>query len=312
VSIIDLNYELKKYILSDNIIQKAVDIVSAQKPDIIGLTCNTIHVPFCVEFYKAYKGKYKIPLVLGGIHPTFRPDRMFKLSGADYIVRGEGEETLLELLNTINQKGELHKIKGLSYRYKNKTHHNPDRPLIKDLSRLPFPAFDLLLPYVNRIMKEEEIRGRILEVHFSATRGCPYGCIFCSANKMWRYQRRKPIERIVKEIKYLKTKYKCNYVEFNDDCLPLNKAWFNNLLCAVKKLKIHWSCLSRIDILNYNLLKRMKDASCNSIYHGLESGSARIRELVNKKLKPKVNNNVIAKLVAKEINLGDSVQDIVR
>lgn len=304
VSIVDLNYELKKYIILDNMIEKAVEIVRAQKPDIIGLTCNTIHVPFCVEFCRAYKRKYKIPIVLGGMHPTFRPDRMFKLSGVDYIVRGEGEETFLELLNTISQKGEINKIRGLSYRYKNKIYHNPDRPLIKDLSKLPFPAYDLLLPYVHKIRQENEKKDRIFEPYICASRGCPYGCIFCSSNRMWRYQRRKPIERIVEEIKYLKTKYKCSYIEFWDDCLPLNKAWFNGLLCELKKLKIIWFCSSRIDVLDYNLLRRMKDAGCNAIYHGLESGSIRIRKLLNKKLKPKVNNNVIAELVKKEIRIG--------
>jgi anaerobic magnesium-protoporphyrin IX monomethyl ester cyclase len=296
VSLIDLNHELKKYINSDNIIEKAVEIVKAQNPDIIGITCNTIHVPFCVEFCKAYKSKYKVPLVLGGIHPTFRPDRMFKLTGADYIIRGEGEETALELLNAIKQKSEVNEIKGLSYRCNNKIYHNCDRPFIEDLTKLPFPAFDLLPP--------KDKRDKAPRVCICASRGCPYGCIFCSASRMWGYQRRKPIERIVKEIKYLKKKYKCGHIEFWDDCLPLNKVWFNDLLSEVRKLKINWSCLSRVDILDYNLLKRMKDAGCSEIYHGIESGSPRIRKLLEKKLKPKVNNAGITGLVRKEISLG--------
>jgi len=304
VSIIDLNYELKRYVIVGNIIEKSVEIVSAQKPDIIGLTCNTIHVPFCIEFCKEIKNKYKIPIVLGGIHSTFKPDSMFKLSGVDYIVRGEGEETFLELLNTINQGGEFNKIKGLSYRHKNKIFHNPDRPLIKDLSKLSFPAYDLLLPYVCKIRQENEEKDRIFETYICASRGCSYGCIFCSSNRMWRHQRRKTIERIVEEIKYLKIHYKQDYIHFYDDCLPLNKAWFNSLLQELKKIKITWFCLSRIDILDYKLIKRMKNAGCNAIYHGVESGNTRIRKLLNKQLNPKVNNSVIAELVKKEVSIG--------
>jgi len=304
ISIIDLNYELKKYFLSDNIIDKAVSIVNSQKPDIIGLTCNTIHVPFCAELCKAYKKKYETPIVLGGIHPTFRTDAMFKLCGVDYIVRGEGEETFLELLNTINKGSDVSNVKGLSYKYKDNIYHNPDRPLIKDLSNLPFPAYDLLLSNVDKIRNEDVEKGGKLSVSIIASRGCPYRCIFCSANRMWKYQRRETVDRVIKEIEYLKLNYKCDYINFEDDCLPLNKNWFDGLLCGLKKLQINWGCFSRIDVLDGSLLGKMEEAGCNSIFHGIESANTRVRKLINKKLKPGINNEVIIELIRQEINLG--------
>lgn len=298
ISLIDLNYELKKHIALDDMVGKAVEIVRGRKPDVIGITCNTIHVPFCVEFCKSYKKRYQTPIVLGGVHPTFRPDRMLKLSGADYIVRGEGEETFLELLDAVRQKGRFENIRGLSYRDNNRIRHNPDRPLIEDLSKLPFPAFDLLRPY-----KREDVG--IIRV--CASRGCPYGCIFCSANKMWGYQRRKPVERVIEEIKYLKKKYRCRHIQFSDDCLPLNKAWFDALLSEIRKLKLTWLCCSRMDILDQALLKRARDSGCNTIYHGIESGSPRIRALLDKKLRLKVDNTYICELVRKELSMGFEV-----
>lgn len=307
ISIVDLNYELKGHLILDHIIEKAVEIVLARKPDVIGLTCNTIHVPFWAEFCREFKKRSRIPIVLGGIHPTFMPEKMFALSGADFIVRGEGEETFLELLNALNRKEDPGTILGLSYIQKNKILHNADRPLIKDLSRLPLPAYDLLLPYVNRMRQKKNEKDRILEAHFCATRGCPYGCIFCSSNAMWKYQRRKPVAQVVEEIKYLNTKFNCDFIAFGDDCLPLNKAWFSGLLGKLKNLKLTWSCLSRTDILDNKLLRRMKDSGCVEIYHGIESGSSRIRKLINKNLDPAVDNNAIAELVREEKRTGIKV-----
>lgn len=299
VSIIDLNYELQEYMLLDDMMDRAVEIVHSQDPDIIGLSCNTIHVPFCVEFCKRYKKKYKTPIVLGGIHPTSSPKDMFSLTGADYIVRGEGEETLLELLNCIEQKQALHTIRGLSYRQKNKIYHNPERSLIKDLSILPFPAFDLILSYVNGTQSKN-----LDEVQYCASRGCPFGCIFCSANQVWKYQRRKPVKQVIKELLFLKNACKIACIQFWDDCLPLNHIWFGELMIELKKINIEWGCLSRIDVLNHNLLKKMRESGCKTIYHGMESGSDRLRKLLSKKINPNINNRSMASLISKEIDLG--------
>lgn len=296
IHIIDLNSELKGEILSPNIIKNAVQIVRAYKPDIIGVTCNTIHVPFCSEFCTEYKKKYKTPVVLGGIHPTFCPDKMFKLTKADYIVRGEGEETFLELLNALKGNKSYKGILGLSYKKGNKIYHNSSRQPIKDLNKLPFPAYDLLF--------KRKSGNEKTEIWLSASRGCPFGCIFCSANKMWSYQRRKSIKRIIEEIFYIQSKTKNNYINFGDDCITLNNKWFKDLLKAFKTLNIEWSCSTRIDTIDKLLIKKMKESGCDTICHGLESGSDRIRKLLDKKLPSKFTNETIAKLVEDEIKVG--------
>ena len=299
VSIIDLNNELHECLLLDDIMDRAVERVRSQKPDLIGMTCNTVHVPFCVEFCKAYRKKYKTPIVLGGVHPSCDTRRMFSWSGVEYIVRGEGEETLLELLNSIENGSSRQAIRGLSYRRDDKVFHNPEMPLIDDLSKLGFPALDLLLPYVK-----SGDPASLEKLFYCASRGCPFHCTFCSANRMWKFQRRKPVEHVIKALGYIKDHYKPPVVFFGDDCLSLNRTWFEQLLNEVKKIGIRWGCLSRIDTVAPDLLKKMKESGCGVIYHGLESGSERVRRLLDKGLRPGIDNDAIARLISEESRLG--------
>jgi hypothetical protein len=119
---------------------------------------------------------------------------------------------------------------------------------------------------------------------------------------MWGYQRRKPITRVRNEIEYLKAKMECNAFAFADDCLTLNKRWFYGLLQELERLNLTWTCSSRIDTLDPDLIKAMKNAGCKSIYHGLESGSSRIRnDILNKKLPPHITNYNIVKVIEEEI-----------
>jgi anaerobic magnesium-protoporphyrin IX monomethyl ester cyclase len=307
ISIIDLNFELRSGFNADFMVERAIDIVNAQKPDVIGITCNTIHVPFCVEFCREYKKRFKNPIILGGIHPTFRPNQMLQLTHADYIVRGEGEETFLELLEALKVNGKVNGIRGCSFWKGNKIIHNPDRPMIKDLYRLPFPAYDLLLRYIHQL-KQGNLGawGDLERISIVGSRGCPFGCIFCSSSKMWRYQRRKPVARVIEEIQYFTEKCRIREVAIDDDCLSLNKQWFDDLLREISKLNITWSCLTRIDHINLNLLKRMQKAGCRNIYHGIESGSLRIRNILDKKLSFAISNNSIIELAKQEIKIGIS------
>ncbi|MDP8260000.1 MAG: radical SAM protein [Candidatus Gygaella obscura] len=306
ISIIDFNFELRPFIGREDMLDRAVEILSCYKPDVIGITCNAIHVPFSVELSIRIKKLHpKIKIVLGGLHPTSMPKRMLYLSKADFIVRGEGEITFFELLNKLNgSKVPLKKIEGLSFRSGKRIVHNQDRGLITDISTLPFPAFDLLSGYVDNFNKTGLLSGEGFRIDLNASRGCPYRCIFCSSNRVWKYQRRKTVERVIEEIKFIKERFKCGLINFADDCITLNRAWFLYLLSELKKLDLKWSCLSRIDFIDESLLIKMKDSGCINIYHGIETGSNRVRKILNKNFKPGFNNLKMTRLVDKEVALG--------
>jgi len=303
--ILDLNYELREDVQNGDIIGKAVELIIKCRPDIVGITCNTIHLPFCSELCRALKKQVDFPIVLGGIHSTFAPDRVLKLTKADFIVRGEGEETFLELLETIGHHCKTDNIRGLSFIGPGGSIiHNPSRPLIPDLSKLPFPAYDLLSAYAKKAKRFSFQEKTFPEISISAGRGCPFGCIFCSGNKMWHYQRRKSIERIIEEIYYIKRHYRYRRIHFADDCLPFDKKWFWRFLSEVKRQDILWTCYARIDTIDAQMIRKMRDAGCMKIYHGIESGSPRVRDFLSKKMKNMITNKKIISLIREEIKVG--------
>jgi anaerobic magnesium-protoporphyrin IX monomethyl ester cyclase len=312
VHILDLNYETFRTIDPDQKYQHSLQMVEKIQPDIIGITCNTVEVPFCVRFTRLLKQHFKTPIVLGGIHPTFRAEQMFNLCPIDFIIRGEGEVTFLELLNYLSagpsSSDGLSRIDGLSYKQAGIIKHNPDRPLLKDLSILPFPAFDLLKFKTPTLRPVQYHFGRRpqarIEATLTASRGCPFKCVFCSANCLWKYQRRKPIYRVLKEVDHLIDRLKTDYIRFDDDCFTLNQAWSLGIMRGLKKRQLSWGCLTRIDQIDPALLKIMGRSGCLKIYHGIESGSPKMRNVLGKKYAPRITNDYIQDIIKKEKELG--------
>ncbi len=252
-------------------------------PDVVGLSIN-----FTPSIYDGYELAEAIKefnpgttVVAGGLHVTFTPTETLNSSKAiDVVVRGEGEETLLELLKKLKQNEPLNSVEGISYRDGNQVKNNPNRPLIKNLDTLPFPAYDL--------MPMEKYRmGKTRFSTIITSRGCPFKCIFCSSSRLygstWRV--RSP-ENVVKELEMLNREYKINEVEFIDDNFTLNPKRAIKIaeLIKEKALSISWSCSSRVDtIVRFpEILKKIKEAGCHTIYVGVESGVQRILNIANK------------------------------
>ena len=193
VDIVDLNFEISD---PQNVFKKSVELIAKRNADILGLTCWTVHLPFCIEFVKLYKKKYPdVKIILGGIHASARPDEIMKLCPADIIVRGEGEETIVDLARAIEKNKDLGEVPGISYRKDGAIHHTRDRPLIKNLDAIPSPAYNLLPP----IEKYQPLNRKYV-FSLLASRGCPYRCIFCSSNRLWKFQRRRSPENVLKEL----------------------------------------------------------------------------------------------------------------
>jgi len=217
--------------------------------------------------------KKGILVALGGAHPTFLPDE--GLQYADYIVRGEGEETLVELLENLNNKKPLHLIKGLSFKDNDgRAVHNPARELLNDLDSSPIPDFSLVHRWAEK--------AKVLPI--ATSRGCPFACRFCSVIPMFgRKYRFKSIKRVMEEIK-ASASHK-GHVFFIDDNFAANKNRTKKLLKALiaNKIKIEWSAQVRTDIAgDTELLELMKRAGCFSVYIGFESINPETLSLYNK------------------------------
>ncbi|HOO38369.1 MAG TPA: radical SAM protein [Deltaproteobacteria bacterium] len=297
VSIVDLNLELTE---PTGIFKRSVELVEKAEPQVLGITCWTVHLLFCLEFVRLYKKKHPdVKIVLGGVHVSYQPEEMMNLCPADIVVRGEGEKTFVELVEALDENRPLDEVQGISYRKDGIVYHTPDRPLIRDLDEVPFPAYHLL----GSIEKYQPLNRRYV-FSIVASRGCPYKCIFCSANKLWRYQRRRSPRNILEEIKWIAKTYDLGFIRFEDDDLTANREWALELFALLKDQAIPFDCLTRIDRVDHELLIAMRDAGCQGIYHGIESASPRLLKLLRKGFPSWVDNQYIKDLIMQEVGLG--------
>jgi len=283
IKILDLNYEIKNKLTNKNIIKDSVEKILLKKPTIVCFTCNAIQFPFVCELSKELKYKNSnLQIIVGGVMASLNPQDTIEKSNCDYVVRGEGEQTLYELLDSIINKKSKTNILGISYKLKNKIVNNKDRNLL-DITKLPIPKYNL----ISKNLKNNKL------VWIVASRGCAYKCKFCSGNTIWKYQRRKNIETIYKQLLILKTKYNINNFVFGDDCLTLNKQWLLELCKKIKPLKLDFGYSARIDTIDLEILSALKQAGCKHIYHGIESGNKLVRELMDKQIKNNTNKFIV-------------------
>lgn len=222
----------------------------------------------------------KVIIVMGGPHSTFLPDESLmpkkdpKYGYADYVVRGEGEEALAELIKHLEEGKDASDILGLSYERNGKIIHNLDRPLIQNLDAAPIPDFSL----VHNWKKSHA-------VPVATSRGCPFNCKFCSVILMFgRQYRFKSIERVIEEIKYAKTRGR--HIFFVDDNFAANKERTKALLMKIKNENIEWSAQVRVDAArDAELVSLMKETGCFTVFIGLESINPATLKLYNKKQK---------------------------
>jgi len=217
--------------------------------------------------------------------------------GADYCLLGEGEETLIELLNQLSGKSEPQpeSILGLAYnspisspqspianRKSKIVNCNPRRPDITNLDKLPFPAWDLvdIQKYKSIWMK----RHGYFSMNMVTTRGCPYHCNWC-AKPIWgqRYNSRSP-ENVAAEMKWLKQNFAPDHICFADDILGLKPNWIEKFAVFLNEADavIPFKCLQRADLVNEKTASALAKAGCKTVWIGAESGSQKILDAMDK------------------------------
>ncbi len=266
-----------------------VEEVRKHAPDIVGLTFTTENRFYAFETLRLIKKNFPhIVTILGGPHVwNTAEDTLAHIPWVDYIVRGEGEFTTLELVQTLEKSGDLRKIRGLSFRDKNgRILHNPPRPLIQDLNELPFPARHLYPMDAYTFHVDDPAKGRRRALNIMTSRGCPFTCEFCATPFNWgRRVRANTPERVMEEIESIVQTYGVKGLWFFDDTFTFNPRRIHDLcdLIIEKKLDLSWYCEIRIDTVNFDLLKKMKESGCFLIGMGVESASTRILQEVIRK-----------------------------
>ncbi|GAG09913.1 unnamed protein product, partial [marine sediment metagenome] len=222
-------------------------------------------------------------IILGGAHATLLPNEtLVSAPEIDVVVKGEGENTFIELLQALEYKRPLSKILGISYRKDGKTVSTPERSTNVDLDSLPFLAYHLL-PWQR--YKPHPPHGRALPFTAMITsRGCPYRCSYCSKPIFGNKFRGQSPERVVEEIAYYKDNFGVKEIAFYDDVFTLNKKRAHAIADEIIKrgLKICWTCETRVNLVDKELLRHIKQSGCYAIAYGIESASQEILDALNK------------------------------
>jgi len=260
-------------------------------PDLIGITVLSRGHNQTKELSAEIKKNFSIPIILGGSQVTAYPEKIIEDFGVDFVAVGEAEETLVELVESLQKKkSNFAKIKGLVFRQKDgKIKRTEDRPLVADLDKLPFPAWHLMPPADYRVVPILSPNKGYPVAPIVTSRGCPYFCTFCASNITWRHQfRKRSPKNIVDEIEMLVKKFGVGEIHLTDDNFTLIKEHAMAVCDELIKrnLNIFWQCPNgvRIDSLDLELLRKMRKAGCYSVGLGIESGSPQILKNVKKNL----------------------------
>ena len=261
-TLLNSNIDTKILNLAD---EENLENVTIPKSDWYGVTCVSATYNSTVELCKVLDGK----IVLGGVHPTIEPEQTLKDTGADYVVTGEGDYVFRDLISGyIKPKNRI--IEG---------------GVIKDLDALPLPARHLF-PH-DEVVNSEGILGcekGVVASSIISARGCPYNCCFCvKAHEMFRKFRYRSAENIKVELNQLIENYGVQHVRILDDTFTLIKKRVIDLCDKIKDLEITWACITRADHIDEETIRHMRESGCIEINIGVETGSKRLLELMNKK-----------------------------
>ncbi len=252
------------------------------KPLLAGITCMTgYQIISALQISQLIrKIDPQLPIVWGGVHPSLLPHQTIKHPAIDIIVRNEGEITLVELAKTLQAGGSLKGLPGIFYKENGQVIENPMREWV-DMETLPMPAWHLIKDNIQNYTQ-----GGVLRVHSS--RGCPHKCSFCY-NKGYNkgHLSAKAGKKICDEIEFLSKEFNLRKFHFVDDNFLSNRKRAIDFCRALKEkgLNINWGFSIRIDYIKEALISALAEAGVNDCFIGVESGSQRILDKINKGIK---------------------------
>jgi len=271
---------LKNLYSNDFIVWNEVkSVISDFKPDLVGITVMTAKYAPAKKITALIKDiNPNITIVWGGPHISADGlTAMEENHQIDYAIYGEGESAFNELVFALDSKFDISNIGSLFYRKNNEVVRNEPVVSIENLDHLPFPLRNA------DVFQDRYDRYKLGNI--MASRGCPYQCTFCNSFKVWGHKVRfRSIDNIIGEIESITNTFNIRSFHFSDDTFTLNKKHVLEFCSALisRDIKISWSCTTRLDVLDEDIIFAMKKSGLSVVTVGIESGSDRILKLIKK------------------------------
>ena len=296
VKVLDIN----AHRFSRDEVEKKIKDADYDIVGISGIVTTYSYIKWLIQVLKKYHLGKKV--IIGGSVGSSIPKIMIEKNLVDVVCIGEGEETVKELVSALEVGADLSRVKGIWYKDSHgRIFKNEERVTIKDLDKIPLPVWDLFpmeiylknpigAPNRNKWVDGAAADEAPLSMNLYASRGCPYQCIYCYHDFMGQGYRHRSPENIVNEISILYEKYNVAYFHFIDDELVTKKDFVYKFCKLLKEFsnnvgeKITWGCAGRVNLMTEDIIATMADAGCVLIGYGIESGSQKMLDFINKKV----------------------------
>jgi anaerobic magnesium-protoporphyrin IX monomethyl ester cyclase len=262
---------------------KLKNSINYKYPFVVGIPCWTNERGQSFKLAKGIREKFPFSkIIVGGHHATAFPEHIFKLTCADAVVLGEGEESALELVRALLNGDNLNNIRGIAFKDGEKVIITTPRSLIDDLDSIPFPCYEGL--DLDGYNGPPETKGRSAGIITS--RGCPHRCIYCSSSRFWMQKwRARSANNVLEEIEWLYKDYGIRNIFFFDDNFTVRKERTIEICKGIiqRGLDIKWISESHVTHIDKEILFWMKKSGCYRIEFGVESGSLKILKNIKKR-----------------------------
>jgi anaerobic magnesium-protoporphyrin IX monomethyl ester cyclase len=257
---------------------KVADRILREKPDLVAFSVVSDYYQWACAVAEELKSKSSVPAVFGGIHVTALPAKVLSKPFVDYVVIGEAEYALLDLVNALESGGDTSEIPNVWSKSNGSFIQNPPRPPIADLNALPFPDKSV---FTEKVPIYKEI------YYVLTSRGCPYACTYCCNNILHRlyggrkYLRKRSPQNVIDELKHALKKYPFKMVFFVDDDFISNKEWLKEFLELYKReIRTIFRCIGSARHIDEELASMLADAGCRRIQIGIQTWNEELKRKV--------------------------------
>jgi radical SAM superfamily enzyme YgiQ (UPF0313 family) len=251
-------------------------------PDLVGIQAFTFTLIDAILVARLVKEvNSKIIVCLGGPHPSIYPQETARFSEVDFVIKGEGEYSFLALLKALEGLISLNRVPGLYYKEGSQIISGPPQDFIKDLDRLPFPQRQMLpfKRYYSVLARHQPITTII------SSRGCPFKCLFCDRPHLGKAFRSRCAQDVVDEMETC-LNLGIKEIFFYDDTFTVDRKRALDICDEIigRRISVNWDIRTRVDLVDRQLLERLRRAGCLRIHYGVEAGTEKILRVLRKQI----------------------------